>query len=141
MKCAFALGVEEFSKSWRTTGNLPEDIAGIAEAFAQLFRRRGRLVLDFALEASKNSEVQEMAYVAVEALTSAAHVIAAYQQSGELRGNNPWEPLLALAGPMLLPALQHDPHGKLFPNSSRNIDEFLEGWSTSRHSFEADGKQ
>jgi hypothetical protein len=40
----------------------------------------------------------------------------------------------------LLPALQRDPHVKLFPNASGNIDEFLAGWSTPKASLEDTGK-
>jgi len=128
MRAALMHEAARLANECEISGDLHQDVSRLIEAFRSLMRRYGRLLLDFVLEASRSDEVLELVPIAMEPLGRAAGVIAYHQASGSLRGENPWEPLLALVGPLILPALQQDPQKRLYASASGNLDEFLLGW-------------
>lgn len=138
IRSAFTQAAEEFCRDCTASGDLRSDLTRLVEAFRSLLRRKGRLVLDFALEASRTDEVITMVPVALVAANRVAAMIADYQAKGLLRGTNPWEPIFALIAPLLLPALQHDPQRKLYPSKTGNIEEFLQGWASPQPADDAD---
>jgi AcrR family transcriptional regulator len=132
LRSAFALEAAKLCDECVVTGNLRSDLERLVEGYRHLMRRRGRLVFDLILEAPRRDEASAIVPIGAEALNRSAAVIAHYQSSGALRGDNPWEPLLALIGPLILPALQRDPQRRLYPASTGNVDEFLGGWARQR---------
>lgn len=132
IRSAFMHAADEFCSDCTASGDLRSDLVRLVEAFRLLLQRKGRLVLDFALEASRTDEVIAMVPAALVAANRVATMIAEYQARGLLRGSNPWEPMFALIAPLLLPALQHDPQRKLYPSANGNIEEFLNGWASSQ---------
>jgi AcrR family transcriptional regulator len=131
VRLAFTHAVEEFCRECTASDDLRSDLVRLVEVFRSLLRRRGRLVLDFILEASRTDQVVELVPTALVATNQIATIIAEHQAKGLLRGDSPWEPILALIAPLLLPALQHDPQSKIYPSASGNIEEFLKGWALS----------
>jgi AcrR family transcriptional regulator len=136
-KAALALEAAAFTQAAiEHTGDLQADLTRIVETYDSLLSRRGRLIVDFLLEAPRREELRTIAPIPLQAVGQVAALIERYQASGHLRGANPWEGVLALLSPLIVAALLRtaQPSLDLSAGATSRVHAFLQGWRR----FEAD---
>ncbi len=131
LKAALQWEAERFARAAVSySGDLEVDLAAIVNAYRGLLDRRGRLIVDFLLEAPRRQELQSVAPIPLGAITSIASVLSRYQAEGALRGSNPFEAVLALLSPMFMANLLQtaQPEIELVASPADRIADFLHGW-------------
>ena len=102
-RAALQTQADEFQKTETTfTGDLKRDLSAAVEAYARLLERNGAIILDFLLEAPRNSQLKEAAPIPMAAIGRLAALIGQYQDNGELKPGNPLDLVLSLLGPIIM---------------------------------------
>lgn len=90
---------------FRCTGRLRSDLVRVVSAYAELVKRRGRLIPILLSEVPRHPELAPVLAYPRMILTSLAKMIQSYQARGELLQEEPMLSVTALVGPVLLPGL------------------------------------
>lgn len=114
------------------TGNLHVDLTRVVHAYARLFKRRGRFVLELTLELPRRPELAGAMLGPQQAMQNVAQLLGRYQQEGRLQGDSPWEATLALLSPVLtLGAVKSI--APLLPaaiDPDIHVQRFIAGWGS-----------
>jgi AcrR family transcriptional regulator len=113
------------------TDDVAADLESIVTAYAALLDRLGAVVFDFLLNAPTEPALASLRPVPLAAIGRAAEVVAAHQEAGRLRGDDPRAAVLALLGPILAGALLSRAQPGAMPavNAAHVVKRFLAGWA------------
>jgi AcrR family transcriptional regulator len=103
----FGKALETQAEAFRSTaaaytGDLNADLVAAVTAYQALLDRNGAIVLDFLLEAPRNTQLSTIAPVPMQAVTAIAQVIWRHQSEGRLRSGEPMLLVLQLLAPLIL---------------------------------------
>lgn len=90
---------------FRCTGKLHSDLVRVVSAYAELVKRRGRLIPVLLSELPRHPELASVIESPRMILSSLARMIQSYQARGELLEEDPMLSVCALIAPLLLPSL------------------------------------
>ncbi len=93
------------------TGDLHADLTHVVRAYAELLRRRGRMVPMLFAELPRHPELREVVGPPLRMLESVGELVARYQREGLLESEPPMRAVAALLAPLLIPTLlgEHAP--------------------------------
>jgi TetR/AcrR family transcriptional regulator len=111
------------------TGEPRVDLLNLIKAVQSLFTRRGRLMLDLALENPFILQPEGLTEIVTKAVFSATSVMQKYQARGILRQGNPQDALLCLIGPLIIPTIRGEPWEQLSGGPEARLDAFLRCWA------------
>ncbi len=113
------------------TGDLEGDLERIVSAYAELLRRRGRLIPIVLAEVPHHPELAEVVAIPQRIIAAISALVARYQREGLLEPEPPIRTVAALLAPLLVPALlgEHSPdHAMRQPLDARaHVIAFLDG--------------
>lgn len=106
------------------------DLTSLVAAYQALLARNGTIVLDFLIEAPRNSELAQIGPVPMTAIASAAALIVSHQQAGNLRAGPPYLIVLTLLGPLIMghALARAQPMLVIQLDPSAVAARFLKGW-------------
>ena len=128
LQAALEWEINRFLTRLSDTGEPRVDLLNLVKAAQSLFARRGQLVLDLVLEFPLKAELEDLSQIVVEAIVLTTSIVEKYQAKGILRGGDPFEALLTLIGPLLLPTIKHEPWQQLPSGPEARVEAFLKCW-------------
>lgn len=130
-RAALELEAERFTaQAIEESGDREADLERIVRAYAALLDRSAPIIIDFLLEAPRNSELSRIRVVPMAAIGKVATIIMHYQSKGLLREGSPFEALLTLISPLFMSALLARAQPGMAPpgDAAARVCAFLKGW-------------